>query len=46
MASSNLERRRRIRALEAKRDTLIVARDKNKNQLAIVRTELKAARRG
>lgn len=43
MASkSNIDRRRTLRALEAKRDSLLQAADKNKTELAKIRAELKS----
>ncbi len=46
MASkSSVEQRRKVRALEAKRDQLIVTAEKTKQQLAIVRADLKHTRR-
>jgi len=44
MASSNIERRRRIRALEAKRDELKVKKDKATSELKKVGAELKHER--
>lgn len=46
MAASNIEKRRKIRALEAKRDALMEAKGKNASELAKVRAELKHQRRG
>jgi len=42
--ASSIEKRRKVRALEAKRDKLMIARDSNKSALAVVRAELKAER--
>jgi len=44
MAKSNIERRRKIRALEARRDSLMQAKNKNQSELAKVRAELKTVR--
>ncbi len=44
-AKSSVEQRRKIRALEAKRDQLLQAGEKNKQQLAVVRADLKHQRR-
>jgi hypothetical protein len=44
MARTSLEKRQRIRALEAKRDALLGAKKKNHSDLAKVRAELKVAR--
>lgn len=45
MAKSTLEHRRKIRALEAKRDALLQAGHKQKTDIARVRAELTALRR-
>jgi len=42
MAKSTIGKRRKIRALEAKRDALLEASSKNKTELAKVRAELKS----
>jgi predicted nucleic acid-binding Zn-ribbon protein len=42
--ATNIERRRRIRALEAKRDSLMQNKNKNQAELAKVRAELKTVR--
>jgi|WetSurMetagenome_2_1015567.scaffolds.fasta_scaffold30390_4 hypothetical protein len=44
MAKTNIERRRKLRALEARRDALMQASQKNKTELAKVRAELKSVR--
>jgi len=44
--ASSLEQRRRIRALEAKRDMLMESKKKNASELAKVRAELKHQRKG
>lgn len=43
-APKNIEQRRRIRALEAKRDALIIKQGQVKSQLAQVRAALKTER--
>lgn len=42
---SNIDKRRRIRALEAKRDVLLDSQVKTKSQLAQVRAQLSAERK-
>jgi hypothetical protein len=42
---SSVAHRRKIRALEAKRDALIESSEKNKQQLTIVRADLKHQRK-
>jgi hypothetical protein len=42
---SGVEHRRKIRALEAKRDVLIQTQEKTKQQLALVRADLKHQRK-
>lgn len=42
---ASIEKRRAIRALEAKRDKLLIANSKNKIALTMVRAELKEARK-
>lgn len=44
-SKSTVEHRRRVRALEAKRDSLITQGTKTKVQLATVRAELKQVRK-
>lgn len=44
MARMTIEKRRKVRALEAKRDALIESNKKGKNRLASVRAELKSTR--
>jgi len=44
-AKSSIEHRRKVRALEAKRDALIKAAEKTKMQLAVVRADLKHTRK-
>lgn len=44
MAKQNIEKRRRIRALEARRDKLMVSKSANTTELAKVRAELKSVR--
>jgi len=44
MAKSNIDRRRVLRALEAKRDKLLTDQEKNKTELAKVRAELKSVK--
>lgn len=44
MAKTNIERRRKIRALEAKRDSLMQSKNRNQSELAKVRAELKTVR--
>jgi hypothetical protein len=44
MATSSIEKRRRIRALEAKRDVLMESKTKSQTELAKVRAELKSVR--
>lgn len=43
--ATNIEKRRKIRALEAKRDTLLQQKQKATSGLAIVRAELKSLRK-
>lgn len=45
MSTTNIEHRRKIRALETKRDALLVQKAKALNSLAQVRLELKQARK-
>lgn len=45
MAGSNISKRRKIRALEAKRDKLLEAKQKAIVALATVRAELKTTRK-
>jgi len=45
MATTNIEKRRKLRALEAKRDKLLEAQANAKKGLAMVRAELKQAKR-
>lgn len=42
---ASIDKRRRVRALEAKRDSLLEAQTKNKTELAKVRAELATARK-
>lgn len=42
---TSVEHRRRVRALEAKRDQLIQAQEKNRQQLTVVRADLKHVRK-
>jgi hypothetical protein len=42
---STVEHRRRVRALEAKRDKLLQDTEKNKQQLNLVRADLKLLRK-
>lgn len=42
---SSVEHRRKLRALEAKRDALIQQAEKNKQQLTLVRADLKHQRK-
>lgn len=44
--ASNIERRRKIRALEAERDKLMTQKKKADDQLKVVRTKLKTERGG
>ena len=44
MAKSSIEKRRKIRALEAKRDLLMASKSKSTTELAKVRAELKSVR--
>jgi len=44
--SSNIERRRKIRSLEAKRDSLLENQKKTRESLVTVRAQLQQARRG
>jgi hypothetical protein len=44
MSKSNIDRRRTVRALEAKRDQLLQNQEKNKTELAKVRAELKSVK--
>ena len=43
-SKSNIDRRRSVRALEAKRDALLQNQEKNKTELAKVRAELKSVK--
>jgi hypothetical protein len=43
--TSSMDKRRKIRALEARRDALLAAQSKAKTNLAVVRAELKQARK-
>lgn len=45
MARSSIEKRRKIRKLEAERDSLMIKVNNAKKQLATVRLNLKATRR-
>lgn len=45
MAISNIEKRRKVRVLEAKRDSLLANKDKAIKGLAQVRLELKQVRK-
>lgn len=45
MATNNVEKRRKVRALEARRDALMVTAAKNKNELVKVRADLKHTRK-
>lgn len=45
MSSSNIDKRRKIRALEAKRDQLTETKNKSVSELAKIRAELKHARK-
>lgn len=45
MAKSSIEKRRKIRKLEAERDTLMIKSNTLKKQLASVRLNLKATRK-
>lgn len=42
---SSVEHRRKVRALEAKRDALIQAQEKTRQQLILVRADLKHQRK-
>jgi len=42
---TNVDHRRKVRALEAKRDELIVSQEKTKQQLVTVRADLKHQRK-
>lgn len=42
---STVQHRRKVRALEAKRDALLQAQEKNKLQLTLVRADLKHQRK-
>lgn len=42
---SNIQKRRMVRALEAKRDKLLEAQQKNREALVVVRSQLKEARK-
>jgi len=42
---SSLEHRRRVRALEAKRDALQISKEQTAQKLAVVRTELQHLRK-
>lgn len=44
MAKTNIDRRRKLRALEARRDALMQNAQKNKTELAKIRAELKSVR--
>ena len=44
MAKSSIDKRRKIRALEAKRDALLEGKNKSASELAKVRAELKTVR--
>jgi hypothetical protein len=44
MSKSNIDRRRTVRALEAKRDQLLQNQEKTKTELAKVRAELKSVK--
>ena len=44
--ATSVEKRRKIRALEAKRDTLIESKKKSISDLAKIRAELKHLRKG
>jgi hypothetical protein len=44
MARTSLEKRTKVRALEAKRDALLMAKKKNTSDLAKVRAELRVVR--
>jgi hypothetical protein len=44
MAKSSIDKRRRIRALEAKRDALMESKNKNSTELVKIRAELKQVR--
>lgn len=45
MARTSIEHRRKIREVEAKRDRLIVASQKHRQELAKTRAELKALKK-
>jgi hypothetical protein len=45
MSTSMINKRRKVRALEAKRDQLMEKRDSSKTELLKVRAELKGARK-
>lgn len=45
MATNSVEHRRKVRALEAKRDQLIQTQEKTRQQLAVVRADLKHQRK-
>lgn len=45
MAKSNIDKRRKVRALEAKRDKLLESKQKSVTGLATVRAELKQLRK-
>jgi len=45
MAKTSIEKRRKIRELEAKRDALLIAKTKHSNDLVKVRAELKNVRK-
>lgn len=44
MAKSSIEKRRKIRELEAKRDKLLTSKTQSQTELAKVRAELKSVR--
>lgn len=45
MSSKNMDKRRKIRALEAARDKLMIQGVLTKNKLAVIRVQLKDARK-
>jgi len=44
MARTSVEKRRKLRALEAKRDSLLESKTKNRSELAKIRAEIKMLR--
>jgi hypothetical protein len=44
MAKTSIDKRRKVRELEARRDALLVSKQKNVTELAKVRAELKSVK--